>query len=87
MSEYLKSLDSVAKERYIKRLSTIGSMKRITPMLQTTHKFVENLALWHPSNKRRINLYTARTDAVEESGWYNCFQSGFVHEVKLWALI
>ena len=73
MSTYFSSLDPVARERYTKRLDVLGLKE------EYGHIFCYFV--------QRPGLYTQQ----ELMQWksleaYNYFQSGFVRDVKLWAI-
>ena len=96
MSEYLKSLDATTRERYVRRLEVLGLKEEDDPYADNnSEKFIDDLASWPPIEYGNIFCYFIERPGVytkqELMQWkslnaYNYFQSGFVREVKLWAI-
>ena len=89
MANYLDSLDSTAKRRYIERLTILGLTEKDDPYTNQD-KFVDNMTMWPPVEYGHIWLYfyIKRPGVYTEEEllqWkdmkaYNYFQSGFVLE-------
>ena len=96
MSTYFSSLDPVARERYTKRLDVLGLKEEDDPYAErNSHKFKDDLASWPPIEYGHIFCYFVQRPGLytqqELMQWksleaYNYFQSGFVRDVKLWAI-
>ncbi len=96
MSEYSSSLDPVARGRYLKRLEVLGLKENDdTYTEENSGRFIDDIASWPPIEYGHIFCYFVERSGVyrrqELMQWksleaYNYFQSGYVREVKLWAI-
>ena len=96
MSDYLQSLDSTAKDRYIRKLQVLGLTEEDDPYAaRNGGKFTEDMTLWPPVEYGHIFCYFVERPGVytqqQLMQWksldaYNYFVSGHVREVKLWAI-
>ena len=97
MSKYLRSLTSVARERYIRRLEVIGLKESDDPYVQENQlkRFKDTMSAWPQIEYGHIFGYFIRRPGVytqqELLDWkslqaYNFFQSGFVQTVATWTV-
>ena len=94
MSSYFNSLDPIARERYEEKLQLLGLSTLEDPYeLWNMGKFVESMSLWPPVEYGHIFCYFVEQPGVftrsELMHWksleaYNYFQSGHVHQIKLY---
>ncbi len=62
MSEYLSSLDPVARGRYLKRLEVLGLMENDDPYTEeNSGRFIDDIASWN------MDTYFATLWSVQES--------------------
>ncbi len=88
MSEYCKSLEGVAKQRYRKKINLLGLQEEDEPYSERSLlKFIDDLTLWPPVEYGHIFCYFVERPGVytkqELMQWkslqaYNYFQSGLV---------
>lgn len=92
MSEYLTSLDEVARERYLGKLELLGLGEEDDPYAQQNqHKFVEDLPSWPSIEYGHIFCYFVERPGVytkqELMQWKSLeAYNYFVRDVKLWAV-
>ena len=95
MSEYLKSLDPIAKKRYIERLHLLDLDESDDPYAKNEDKLEDDVTKWPPVEYGHIfcyfierpGLYTRRQLMQWKSlDAYNYFQSGHVRPVRIWCL-
>ena len=91
MSDYYKSLDGVAKARYLSKLQLLGLDERNDPYI--SQDFVDNMSLWPTIEYGHIFCYFIERPGVytkeELLQWksleaYNYFLSGHVRTVLVW---
>ncbi len=84
MSEYCKSLEGVAKQRYTKKINLLGLQEEDEPYSERSLlKFIDDLTLWPPVEYGHIFCYFVHNTKQELMQWkslqaYNYFQSGLV---------
>ncbi len=88
MSEYCKSLEGVAKQRYTKKINLLGLQEEDEPYSERSLlKFIDDLTLWPPVEYGHIFCYFVERPGVytkqELMQWKslqadNYFQSGLV---------
>ncbi len=88
MSEYCKSLEGVAKQRYTKKINLLGHQEEDEPYSERSLlKFIDDLTLWPPVEYGHNICYFVERPGVytkqELMQWkslqaYNYFQSGLV---------
>ena len=97
MSDYLLSIDPVAKKRYLKRLELLGLTEKDDPYLEENQlkRFSDSMSAWPQIEYGHIFGYFIRRPGVysqqELLDWkslqaYNFFQSGFVQTVLTWTV-
>ena len=93
LSEYVDSLDGVAKSRYFDKLKVLGLAATDDPY--TSGDFQNALPLWPPVEFGHIFCYFIERPGVytrqellqwKELEAYNYFKSGFVRTVEVWDL-
>ncbi len=57
MSEYFKSLDSIARSRYLEKLSLLGLTEKDDTYFNTVDKFEDDLRSWPPVEFGHIFCY------------------------------
>lgn len=91
MSNYYLSLDSVAKTRYLEKLSCLGLEIKEDPYLDSD-KFVDDLSKWPQVEYGHIFCYYIERPGVytrkqllqwKSLDGYNYFKSGNVWEIKV----
>ncbi len=84
MSEYCKSLEGVAKQRYTKKINLLGLQEEDEPYPERSLlKFIDDLTLWPTVEYGHIFCYFVHNTKQELMQWkslqaYNYFQSGLV---------
>lgn len=93
MSEYVDSLDAVARSRYFEKLGVLGLAATDDPYASSD--FQDTIGLWPPVEFGHIFVYFIERPGVytqqELLQWkqldaYNYFRSGFMWTVKVWDL-
>lgn len=65
MSDYFKSLDPVARARYLEKLHLLGLNERDDPYLPSNEdRFVEDMSLWPPVEFGHISFVTSSSALV-----------------------
>ena len=98
ISDYLLSIDPIAKKMYLKRLEVLGLTEKDDPYLEENQlkQFSDSMSAWPRSSMDKyMDGYFIRRPGVysqqELLDWkslqaYNFFQSGFVQTVLTWTV-
>ena len=96
MSDYYRSLEAPAKDRYLDKLRLLGLDEDGDPYAaHNKEKFIDDMSLWPPVEYGHIFCYFIDRPGVYTKHqllqWksleaYNYFLSGHVRTVKLWVL-
>ncbi len=96
MSEYYRSLDALAKGRYLEKLQLLGLDESGDPFADhNAEKFVDDMSLWPPVEYGHIfcyfidrpGVYTKQQLLQRKSlEAYNYFVSGHVRAVQVWTV-
>ena len=94
MSSYYKSLDPIARTRYLEKLGLLGLEEKDDPYLNTVRdKFKDDMAKWPQLEFGHMFCYFIERPGVytrqqllqwKSMDGYNYFKSGHVREVKVW---
>ena len=93
MSEYFKSLDSIARSRYLEKLSLLGLTEKDDTYFNTVDKFEDDLRSWPPVEFGHIFCYYLERPGVytrqqllqwKSLDGYNYFVSGHVRQIRIW---